>query len=80
MQEERRTLFECIYSGKLNGEVFFDESREMNYHVSEVYGDPFTTGVVLVTYENGKSKVFNDFFKHMNDLEVIAATTTQQVA
>jgi len=80
MLEERRTLIECIYSGKLNGELFFDESKRLNYH-AEFYGDPLNLGscVLQATYENGKSK-FIQFSLHKDDLEVLADITTQRVA
>jgi len=80
MQEERRTLFECIYSRKLNGELFFDKSKNMRYHIDEFFGDPLNLGsaTALATYENGKSK-FIYFPEHINDLEVITANPTEQV-
>ena len=81
MQEERRSLIEYLYSGKLNGELFFDEFRKMNYHVDEVYGDVLNLGstLVLALYENKKSR-FLYLPDHLNDLEVILTAVAQQAA
>lgn len=63
------TLIEYLYSGNLNGELFFDQTRKMKYHVEEVFGDVLNLGltVIIVKYENGKSKFIN-LYNHLNDL------------
>jgi len=80
MLEERRTLLECIYSGRLNGQLFFDVSRKQNYY-ADFYGDPLNLGsaVLYATYETGRSK-FLQFSLHKEDLEVLADTVPQKAA
>lgn len=81
MQEERRSLIEYLYSGKFNGELFFDELREMKYHIEEAYGDPLNLGSItaFIRYENGKTKFLN-VSNHINDLEVITQSSSRQAA
>lgn len=71
-EQERLTLIERLYSGNLNGELFFDSIREISYHVEEWYGDPLNLGsvTVFVRYENGKDK-FLRVADHINDQEVV---------
>jgi hypothetical protein len=69
-EEGGMTLIERLYSG-VNGELFFDPVRKMNYNVEEVFGDPLNLGSVTVfaRYENGKTK-FLCVADHINDVIV----------